>query len=276
MNRRSLAQFASSFERWILHGGAAVNSPRPVGLIPSMPRGMETKELRYLACKDRRDLPLELADLKFEQKADNEPLEFEGYASVWGRIDSYGDTVIKGAFLESLKTRRPMMLFGHNPGRVPGKWLTYAEDDKGLKVRGALTPGNTEARDHGANLKFGALNGLSIGGYSVDWEPQKDGGRIIRSFDLYEISIVSMPAEQEARVDTASVKQMLDECTKLSDFEAFLREAAGLSKSAASSMVSRFSRIARGEPASDAESKHFGELFEVLKTPLPKLEIPQK
>jgi HK97 family phage prohead protease len=191
---------------------------------------------------------------------------------VWGRVDSYGDTVIKGAFAEALKTRRPMMLFGHNPGRVPGKWLSYEEDDKGLFVKGALTPGNAEARDIGANLKFGALNGLSIGGYSTDWESQKEGGRIIRGFDLYEISIVSMPAEQEARVDTASVKQMLDECDKLSDFEAFLREAGGLSKSAAGAMVARFSRIARGEPAGEGQSKAISDLIEVLRTPLPKLE----
>lgn len=231
------------------------------------------KELRYLACKDRRDLPLELCELKFEEKKKaDDPVTFEGYASVWGRIDSYGDTVIKGAFGESLKARRPMMLYGHNPGRVIGKWLDTKEDDKGLFVKGALTPGNSDAADVGANLKFGALNGQSIGGYSVDWESQKNGGRLIKKFDLYEISVVSMPAEQEARVDTASVKQMLDECTKLSDMEAFLREAAGLSKSAARDLVARFSRIARCETVSEGEGKAIGELLDVFKTPLPKLE----
>ena len=68
----------------------------------------------------RRDLPLELADLKFTQKNESDPLEFEGYASVWGRVDSYGDTVLKGAFAESLKERRPMMLFGHANGMLKG------------------------------------------------------------------------------------------------------------------------------------------------------------
>ena len=260
-------RFVKTEERRIVLG---TGTGTPVGL------PLEQKELRYLACKDRRDLPLDLCELKFEEKKKpDDPLTFEGYASVWGRIDSYGDTVIKGAFTEALKARRPMMLYGHNPGRVIGKWLETEEDDKGLRVKGALTPGNSDAADVGANLKFGALNGQSIGGYSVDWEPQKNGGRLIKAFDLYEISVVSMPAEQEARVDTASVKQMLDECEKLSDFEAFLREAAGLSKSAATAMVARFSRIARGEPASEAESKQVGDLLELLKTPLPKLETPQ-
>lgn len=236
---------------------------------------MEVKELRYLACRDRRDIPLSLVDLKFDQKAKDDPVEFEGYASVWGRVDSYGDTMLKGAFLDSLKERRPMMLFGHSPGRVPGKWLKYTEDDKGLLVRGQLTPGHSEASDIAASLKHEALNGLSIGGYTTDFEPQKNGGRVISKFDLYEISIVSMPAENEARVETASVKEMLDTCTKLSDFESFLREAGGLAKSAATAMVARFARIARGEPADiqTAEQRQAHELLELFKsTPLPKLE----
>lgn len=234
---------------------------------------MDLKELRYLACRDRRDLPLELVDLKFHEKAKEDPVEFEGYASVWGRVDSYGDTMLKGAFADSLKERRPMMLFGHSPGRVPGKWLSYKEDDVGLLVKGQLTPGHSEATDIGASLKHGSLNGLSIGGYSVDYEPQASGGRLIAKFDLYEISIVSMPAENEARVDTASVKQMLDGCDKLSDFESFWREVGGLSKSAATAMVARFARIARGEPVEvPASTKAANELLELIRQPLPTLE----
>lgn len=235
-------------------------------------KSIDLKEMRYLACKDRRVLPLELADLKFDQKDDTAPLEFEGYASVWGRVDSWGDTMLKGAFVEALKERRPMMLFGHSPGRVPGKWIKYEEDEKGLKMRGQLTPGHSEAKDIGASLKHGALNGLSVGGYTTDWESTSQGGRIIKAFDLYEVSIVSMPAEQEARIDTASVKQMLDTCDKLSDFEEFLREV-GLSKSAATAMVARLSRIARGEPVEVSATKQASELLELMRTTqLPKLE----
>lgn len=232
------------------------------------------KELRYLACRDRRDLPLPLVDLKFDAKAGaDDPVKFSGYASVWGRVDSYGDTILKGAFADSLKERRPMMLFGHSPGRVPGKWLSYEEDDKGLLMHGELTPGHSEAKDIAASLKHGAMNGLSIGGYTEDYEPQKNGGRLIGKFDLYEVSIVSMPAEQEARIDTASVKQMIDECTKLSELESLLREAMGITKSAATALVARFAKIARGEPVEAPASKQASDLLELLKsTPLPTLE----
>ncbi len=200
----------------------------------------------------------------------NDPVEFEGYGSVWGRVDSYGDTVIKGAFGDSLKARRPMMLFGHNPGRVPGKWISAAENDQGLQLKGQLTPGHSEASDIGASLKHGALNGLSIGGYTTDWEPQKSGGRVIKVFDLYEVSIVSMPAEQEARIDSTSVKAMIDTATKLSDFEDFLREA-GISKDAATSVVSRFVKVVRGDPAvSPDDVKAAGAMLEAIRD----LKIP--
>ncbi len=230
-----------------------------------------TKQLRLLACKDRRDLPLELTDLKLLKGA-NDAIAFEGYGSVWGRVDSDGDTVLKGAFKDALAARRPMMLYGHNPGRVPGKWISYEEDDKGLLLKGELTPGHSEAADIAASLKHGALNGLSIGGYTQEWEAQKDGGRVIKTFDLYEVSVVSMPAEQEARIDTASVKEMLDTCEKLSEFEDFLREVGGLSKTAAQAFVSRFRRIARSESAADGIE---GKAAEDLIRTMQDFELPQ-
>lgn len=202
-----------------------------------------------------------------DRKAKGDAVRFTGYGSVWGRVDSYGDTIIKGAFAESIKARRPMMLFGHSPGRVPGKWIAVEEDDKGLLMTGELTPGHSEAADIEASLRHASLNGLSIGGYSLDWETQKDGGRVIRTFDLYEVSIVSMPAEQEARIDTASVKSALDDCRTIADLESLLREAAGLSKTAATAVTSKMARILRGEPAgNDSASRTAGELLDVLKT----------
>lgn len=221
------------------------------------------KALQHLAGRDRRDLPLELCEIKFAQQGQNDPVEFEGYGSVWGRVDSYGDTVLKGAFSDSLKARRPMMLFGHNPGRVPGKWVQCAENDQGLLLKGQLTPGHSEAADIAASLKFGSLNGLSIGGYTTKSEATQEGGRIIKSFDLYEVSIVSMPAEQEARIDTQSVKTMMAQVTKLSDFEDVLRDA-GFSREAATSFVSRCAKVARGDPADPGNIKAASVMLEAI------------
>ena len=58
---------------------------------------------------------------------------FSGYASVFGGVDSYGDTVYPGAYKETLENRqRPIQLrFNHEPG-VIGKWIRIEEDEKGL------------------------------------------------------------------------------------------------------------------------------------------------
>lgn len=207
---------------------------------------------RSIAKRDHRDLPLHLVDLKIQQANKTDPFEFEGYGSVWDNVDSYGDTMIKGAFTESLKERRPMMFFGHSPGRVPGKWVKYKEDDIGLFLRGQLTPGHSEAADLEASLRHESINGLSVGGYTIkaDWieEDGKIVGRKIKQFDLYEVSIVSMPAEGEARIDGQSVKAMLDECETPAEMEDLLREVTGISKSTAIAFIARMRRISRGEP----------------------------
>ena len=38
---------------------------------------------------------------------------FAGYASVFGGVDSYGDTIIKGAFESSLRNGKPKMFKSH-------------------------------------------------------------------------------------------------------------------------------------------------------------------
>jgi len=62
---------------------------------------------------------------------------FTGYASVFDGLDSYGDTIKAGAFQDTLhgRARLPLMLFGHNPGRVIGKWLHLSRTAKAWWAR---------------------------------------------------------------------------------------------------------------------------------------------
>ena len=189
----------------------------------------------------RKSLSLSDCDIKM----DGETGKFAGYASVFGGVDSYGDTIIKGAFETTLKRDgRPKMFYNHDAfsGLPIGKWHVAKEDDKGLFVEGELTPGLALAGDVRAALKHGTLDGLSIGGYlkSGDFEMLDDGKRIIKKWSrLIEISVVTFPADSAARVDLASVKSEIEQIDTIQEFERFLRDAGGFSREAAKTILSR-------------------------------------
>jgi HK97 family phage prohead protease len=188
------------------------------------------------------DNPIEECQLKFDDESKQGV--FTGYASVFGGVDSYGDTITKGAFAETIEQRkRPVrMFYGHSPGRVIGKWLDMKEDDTGLFVRGEFTPGNTDAANVYASMKHGAVDGLSIGfriptGGAEDIE---EGGRRINKIDLVEISVVSMPADDSAVIQ--SVKSIADEIKSIEtirDAELFLRDAGNFPRSMAKAFASQ-------------------------------------
>jgi HK97 family phage prohead protease len=188
----------------------------------------------------RKSLSLNNCDIKLDEDTGR----FAGYASVFGGVDSYGDTIIKGAYEYTLKNNgKPKMFFNHDAYALPiGKWLTAKEDDHGLFVEGELTPGNAASEDVRAALKHGTVDGLSIGYRlkAADYEDLESGGRVIKRVSLLaEVSIVTFPADSSARVDLASVKSELDGMSTIKEFERFLRDAGGFSREAVKTILSR-------------------------------------
>ena len=205
---------------------------------------------------------LKLQDVSL--KMDGDTGKFAGYASVFGGVDSYGDTIVKGAFESTLRTNgKPKMFFNHEWGMPIGKYTKATEDDHGLLVEGELTPGLSLSSDVRAAMKHGTLDGLSIGGYvkKGDYD-ETETGRVIRRWStLMEVSPVVFPADSAARIDSASVKggtaliACIGEIESVRDLESLLRDVAGLSKGAASALVARVKALfAQGEPgAAEAE-----------------------
>lgn len=198
--------------------------------------------------------------LKFDDvqlKMQGETGTFEGYASKWGGVDSYGDTIVKGAFAETLKKATPKMFFNHEWTIPVGKWLKVDEDSAGLYVSGELTPNMAASADVRAAMKHGTLDGLSIGGFlkKGDYEETKNGRIIHKWTELLEISPVVFPADGAARIDLASVKNidfeaLLPECKSERDIERLLRDA-GLGKWEAMAIVSRARAIFDGREAQE-------------------------
>lgn len=193
---------------------------------------------------------LSLTDVQLEME--DEIGVFSGYASKWNGVDSCGDTILPGAFSEALKAGMPKMFFNHEWTMPIGKWTIAKEDNVGLFVRGELTPDLGQADDVYAAMKHGTLDGLSVGGYlkAGDYK-ETDSGRVIQRWSkLMEISPVVFPADNEARIDLASVKSidfetLLPECKTEKEIERLLRDA-GLGKWEAMAIVSRVRAIVKG------------------------------
>lgn len=205
--------------------------------------------------------PLEQCQLKFQQQGDvsaETDRIFDGYASVFGGVDSYNDTIMKGAFEETLKDRkRPVrMFFGHSPARPLGKWLELAEDETGLYCRGELTPNNTDVGNIYASMKHGAIDGLSIG-FTIPKggsEEIEGGGRRISQINLVEISVVTMPADGNAVIH--AVKSIADEIKSIEtirDAEWFLREAGSFPRSMAKAFISQLNSLYLREAEGERE-----------------------
>lgn len=179
------------------------------------------------------------------KSADSATGIFTGYASVFGELDSYRDIVMPGAFAKSLRrfkelTRKVPMLWQHDPRTPIGVYTELAEDDTGLLVTGQCNMDVQQGRECHALMAQEALTGLSIGYNTVrdEWD-EKGMARKLFEVDLWEISPVTFPAGDSARVD--GVKSV-DLITSLSDAEAYLRDA-GMSKSEATAFVSRVKRL---------------------------------
>lgn len=194
-------------------------------------------------------IDLKRANLKFADDGG----AFTGYASVFGGVDSHGDTIHPGAYTDVLSAVDTVkMYFNHGwvKGEMPIGKMKLSQDDIGLKVeRAEFTPGLRLAQDVSYAAKHGTVDGLSIG-FRPDPETtkRKSEGRgrdIYRIAYLKEVSVVDWPSDGAARL--TDVKAAIDEAESLKEVERLLRDAAGFTRADATALVSRIKSLARGE-----------------------------
>lgn len=131
--------------------------------------------------------------------------EVAGYASIFGARDGGGDIVVPGAYAASLERLaaaggRVRMLWQHDPAQPIGVWDDVREDGRGLWVKGRLLTEVARAREAGALVEAGAVDGLSIGYRTIRAEKVPGGGRKLVELDLWEVSLVTFPMLPVARV----------------------------------------------------------------------------
>lgn len=218
----------------------------------------------------RKSSQLHIRSFDYQVKAANESGKFSGYGSVFGVVDSYGEIVAPGAFLESIdelrsKNRGLPVLWQHRTDEPIGDWdmPTLGEDEHGLKGDAQLwLEDSPYARIANRGMNTRTITGLSIGYYVRESTfDEKTRLRTLTKLDLVEISLVTNPANDEARVDAIKSKLAHGGLPTLPEFESLLREA-GFSKTQAAVVANRglSHLLNRGEPGGDGS----GELLKSL------------
>lgn len=211
---------------------------------------------------DHKVLQISSAGLKFQ---DSNPHVFEGYASVFNGVDSYGDMIMPGAYAETIKEEnrngRPIKMRWNHFGPVIGKWLEIREDAQGLFVKGELTPNHSQAADVAASMAHKAVDGLSIGYWIPEDGYEFEGVvRKLKKINLIEISVVEEPADVAARID--SVKSLIGKAESFKDVEALLRDACGLSRTDATALVSHVKFLSHGDRGGSFDTRGLAALIE--------------
>ncbi len=127
-------------------------------------------------------------------------MRFAGYAALFDRADRGGDIVRPGAFARAV-ARGPEglpLLWQHEAVKPIGRIEALAEDGRGLRVIGRLSPRSAAGREAAALLRDGAVGGLSFG-YRVRGKVEGTN-RELTDLDLVEVSLVTFPMQPAARV----------------------------------------------------------------------------
>lgn len=207
---------------------------------------------------------------------DDETGEIVGYGSTFGgEPDSYGDIIAPGAYKDSLASHKasgtmPKMFWQHDTAQPIGRWLEASEDSKGLLLKGRLNMGVQKGREAHALLKEGDIDGLSIGYRIKEYTRDEDADTwTLEKLDVFEVSVVSMPANESATVASVKAARKVQEITdKLKagdrlterEFEA-LAKGLGLSNSEAE-RAARVHLKGQGEPVTaDDDSAAFLRAF---------------
>ena len=150
---------------------------------------------------EQKTLKVNFSTKAFDSESDGEYYLLEGYASVFGNIDSYGDIMVKGAFTESLAERLPAFCYQHWMSDVIGVIYEAKEDDKGLFIKAKIPKEHTQGKDVALLIKCGGITEMSIGYVELDSIEEKiDGVEVVRvtKVKLYEVSPVTRAANDQA------------------------------------------------------------------------------
>lgn len=132
--------------------------------------------------------------------ADEKAGIIKGYGSYFGNKDSDNDVIIKGAYKKTIAENgdRVKYLYQHDMNQPIGKMTELYEDDKGLVFVAEIAKTQL-GKDVVELMKSGVITENSVGIMPIQ-KTNKDGFREINEVKLYEISAVTLAANDQAKI----------------------------------------------------------------------------
>jgi HK97 family phage prohead protease len=141
--------------------------------------------------------------IKSIEETEEQELKISGYAST-GAVDRAYDKILPTAWskggLRNFELN-PILLFNHNYDKPIGKVVEMQTDKTGLKIKGVISK---SAGDVYNLVKEGVLSTFSVGFVIKDADYDKSvDGLIVKDAELLEVSVVSVPCNQDATFSVA-------------------------------------------------------------------------
>jgi len=192
--------------------------------------------------------------------------QFVAYCSVFGNKDSYGDIVDPGAFTRTLdewqsKGATIPVIWGHDMEdafATIGGVEAAEQDDTGLKVTCTLDLDNPTGAQVYRLVKGRRVNTMSFA-YGVRDAQEADDGYHLKDLDLYEVSVVHVPANPMAEilaVKSATAALLKAGRTLSAKNETSLRDARDAIDSVLASLDAQGGKT--GQSSGDAQEKASG------------------
>ncbi|PEZ05558.1 HK97 family phage prohead protease [Bacillus sp. AFS018417] len=169
--------------------------------------------------KKKETRTFDITKLNTRDVTEEQPSMITGYAAVFNSKTSIGgwfeEIIEPGAFARSLSENGDIRaLFNHNwdnvLGRTKSGTLRLEEDERGLKFEIEL-PNTSVGRDLAESMSRGDINQCSFGFWITEetWDYNVEPSlRTIHEVELYEISVVSIPAYDDTEASLVRSKEI--------------------------------------------------------------------
>jgi uncharacterized protein len=129
-----------------------------------------------------------------------------GYASVFNVEDAYGDVILPNAFAGNDITK-VKFLWQHDSKYPIGRIVNLEQTTFGLVIDAQLSLNCQKGAEAFSLINDGVIDGLSIG-FEIQDEYCVGKTRFITRLKLWEISVVTFPANEHARIESAFISSI--------------------------------------------------------------------